>query len=1009
MNRIFASLFSLISLGVLVGLGVVFGVIVFMGRDLPSHESLQNYHPPMLTRVYARDGEPIAEYLKERRFFVPIDEMPELMKQAVIAAEDKNFYSHPGFDIRGIVSAVIDAAQGKRLRGASTLTQQVVKNFLLSSDRALERKVKELILAFRIEQVMTKDQIFELYLNEFELGAWSFGFPAAAQNYFGKNVDDLEIHEVAYLAALLKGPSVLHPVRYHDEAVDRRNYVIGRMEAVGFITPEAAETARAQPLETLLDGSIESSLPEIPDANHFTAEVRRQLVEELGAQALAKHAFAYRIDGRSAALMTEAIGVSVAGGGVATFERLDDIRAKARILAREGLNRGRPPLRAAQIAQLLPQFATPVRASEVEADAGIGGRFMRGTPVYALDEDGAEALSEMLGEPVAATAMLSADARAAIVRKLGEKEVLAGGLSVRATINARYQEIAENALRDRLVSWDIERRGWRGPFDVIPEEKLGTEADWRAALAELREIPRDIDGWRPAVVLLVGNNAARVGIEGVEEDADGHFIPVSDFAWARPQDEDGELGPRPTKPGDILSVGDVVFVTEKRGDDGAFEGWSLRQIPRLQGAFVAMDALTGRVLAMTGGFSYQTSVFNRATQAKRQPGSSFKPFVYAAALDNGYTPSTIILDAPITIDTGADELWRPQNASRKFYGPSPMRVGIEQSRNVMTVRLAQEIGMDRVADYAERFGVYRNMPHHLSYALGAGETTLYQMVSAYAVFANGGLSVEPTLVDRVQDRRGRTIWRHEPAVCEGCAAPVEVADARAGAGVAADAAAAQEPWVRPNARRVMDPVTAYQLTSMMQGVVQRGTARRLASLDMPLAGKTGTTNDARDVWFLGFTPDIVVGCFIGYDTPTPIGRGAAGGSLCAPVAQSFLAQVKDDRPVTDFQVPETAVGVKVDRFSGVRLPDDATGEHVVIEAFHPEDVPQVGQFTGEGVIGGELAAAFMSGEGDLPMRAEDAPGEGAAAPVATGAEDGGGAPRPPRPGAGGGFGSGGLY
>lgn len=851
MIRILAFLFSLLSIGVVIGLGSVAGVVWFYSRDLPSFESMAEYHPPLITRVYARDGRPIAEYLKERRVFVPVDEIPPLVKNAFIAAEDGSFYSHPGFDIKGIVSAVIDYAKGERLRGASTITQQVLKNFLLSDERSFERKVKEIILATRIEQVMTKDQILELYLNEIYLGARAYGIGAAAQNYFGKTLEALTPAEAAYLAALPKKPSELHPVNNRAVAVDRRNYVVGRMLKDGYITEAEAEAARAAPLETVLDGAIETSLPQVPTPDYFTEEIRRQLIDAMG-----------------------------------------------------------------------------------------------------------------------------------------EDEVLGGGLTVRATINRDYQALAGKALRDRLESWDRERGGWRGPKATLPEAALADEATWRAALRDLREMPRDIPGWFPAVVLKVGDSSVRVGIEGVDEDSDGHYIPMADMTWARPKLDGGGMGKTPKRPADVLAVGDVVLVTALNDKDGKFERWSLRQIPELEGAFMAMDALTGRVLAMVGGFSHQTSVFNRATLAKRQPGSAFKPFVYAAALDSGYTPATVILDAPIVVDTGAAELWRPQNASRKFYGPSPMRLGIEQSRNVMTVRLAQEIGMDRVADYAERFGVYKDMPHHLSYALGAGETTLYQMVGAYAVFANGGLSVEPTLVDRVQDRRGQTVWRHEARVCDDCDAPL-----------LGDPRTAREPWAKPNARRVMDSVTAYQLTSMMQGVTSRGTARRLSSLGIPLAGKTGTTNDARDVWFIGFTPDIVAGCFIGYDNPRPIGRGAAGGTLCAPVFEEFMKVAKNDRPVTDFQVPREAVGVKVDRFSGVRLPDDATGNHVVVEAFHPGDVPRVGEFTGEGVIGGD-GMGMLSDGGDLPMEAVAAP----AAPPATD-----GAPQPPKPPTGGGFSAGGLY
>ncbi|MFT6775682.1 MAG: penicillin-binding protein 1A, partial [Paracoccaceae bacterium] len=617
MIRFLAFVFSLMSIGIVIGLGAIAGVVAYYGRDLPSYETLQNYHPPLVTRVYARDGAPIAEYLKERRIFVPIDEFPDLMKHAVIAAEDKNFYTHPGFDLTGIVSAILTKLQGGRMRGASTLTQQVVKNFLLSSDVELERKIKEIILATRIEQVMTKDQILELYLNEFELGQRAHGFAAASENYFGKPIDELLPQEAAFLAALLKGPTDLNPIRHPERALDRRNYVLGRMLAEGYLTEEQAEIALASPLETIIDGKIDSELPDIPPANYFTEEIRRQLIASLGAE-----------------------------------------------------------------------------------------------------------------------------------------QVLGGGLTVRATINQRYQALAGDALRGRLESWDRERGGWRGAVGLVDPAKLGTEASWRAALSDLSALPRDIPGWRPAVVLLVGDNAARVGIEGVPEDKDGHYLTIKDMSWARPKLSDDALGKTPKRPADVLAVGDVVFVTALTDTEGKFEQWSLRQIPELEGAFMAMDALTGRVLAMVGGFSHQTSNFNRATLARRQPGSSFKPFVYAAALDSGYTPATVILDAPIVVDTGSAELWRPQNASKKFYGPSPMRLGIEQSRNVMTVRLAQEIGMDKVADYAERFGVYKDMPHHLSYALGAGETTLYQMVSAYAVFANGGLGVTPTLVDRVQDRYG---------------------------------------------------------------------------------------------------------------------------------------------------------------------------------------------------------------------------------------------------------------
>ncbi len=856
MIRFLATLFSLLCIGAIVGLGVFAGAIWYFGRDLPNHEKLAQYQPATISRVYDQNGDAIAEYLTERRIFAPIDEIPDRVKQAFISAEDKHFYTHAGFDPIGILAAVRDYLQGSRLRGASTITQQVMKNFLLDGERSGERKIKEIILATRLEQTLTKEQILELYLNEIYLGARAYGVVAAAQNYFGKPLEELTIAEAAYLAALPKAPSTLHPVRNHDGAVARRNYVIREMRNNGYITPEQAETALAEPLETVLDGSLDSELADVGPRGYFTEEVRRQLVD-----------------------------------------------------------------------------------------------------------------------------------------RMGHDQVYGGGLSIRATIDEDLQKTAETALRRRLESWDRERGGYRGPLETLPEETLADEKSWRAALADLHDLPRDVPGWHPAVVLEVGKSSARIGIENVEDDADGHFIPFDDVKdWARPRIGIDRRGPLPKKPSDVWAVGDVILVKAIEDDEGKFVRWSMRQIPELQGAFIAMDPQTGRVLAMQGGFSFESSVFNRATQAKRQPGSAFKPFVYAAALDNGYTPSSVILDAPLTIDTGSSELWRPKNSSNRFYGPSPMRVGIEQSRNIMTVRLAQDLGMNVVADYAERFGVYENMPEHLSYALGAGETTLYQMVTAYSMFANGGIRVEPTLVDRVQDRRGETIFRHDPRICDACDEAYHPGE--------------HEPWARDPSRRIMDGITAYQLTSMMEGVVQRGTARQLSALGFPLAGKTGTTNDAKDTWFLGFTPNMVAGCFIGYDNPRPLGKGAYGGTMCGPVVQEFLASAMKDRPKLDFKAPEEAVMIKVDRQSGVRLPDDASGANVSVEAFHEFDVPPVGSHTGGLVLGEGLFGFTMGdGSGDLPMTADEA---ASSEPLTDGAGPAveGGPRRPPKPT---GFGSGGLY
>ncbi|MEM7269556.1 MAG: transglycosylase domain-containing protein, partial [Pseudomonadota bacterium] len=681
MIRFLAFLFSIGSLAAIVGVAAIAGVMWMYTQDLPSHARLANYEPATLSRVYSGEGEVIAEYASERRIFTPIDEIPELVKNAFISAEDKNFYSHVGVDSVGVLKAAVDNIQrvqsGQRLRGASTITQQVIKNFLLSEDSAVERKIKEFVLSSRIEEALTKDQILELYLNEIFLGQNAYGVTAASRRYFGKALEELTAEEAAYLAALPKAPSAYHPVRRKDRAVSRRNYVLEEMAQNEHLPRDAAETAKASELATLQGGDIESRLPGIPDATYFTDEIRRQLTQQLGAEALT-----------------------------------------------------------------------------------------------------------------------------------------GGGLTIRATIDPVLQAAAETALRTKLESWDRERGGYRGPLEQLEGVVHENEADWRERLADV-EAPRDVPGWRPAVVTVVGKNGVRVGIENVEDDEDGHYISMKDVGWARPRLEGERLGATPKKPSDVWTVGDVILVTDLRKEDGSFDRWSMRQVPELQGAFMAMDPATGRVLALVGGFSYQFSVFNRATQAFRQPGSSFKPFVYAAALDNGYSPATIVLDAPVVVEQfGADD-WKPKNYSNKFYGPSPLRLGLEKSRNLMTVRLAQDVGMPTIADYAERFGVYDDMPAHLSYSLGAGETTLYRMVAAYGMFANGGRRVEPTLVDRIQDRRGVTIYRHDQRVCDDCVA---------------GAPATEEPWPVPVARRIMDRVTAYQLVSMMEGVASRGTAGRLSVL-----------------------------------------------------------------------------------------------------------------------------------------------------------------------------------
>lgn len=788
-GSVLGGIFSAITLGTVFAAITLGGIFYMYSRDLPSIESLSQYAPATISRIYSGEGRIIDEFAEERRLFVASEDIPDLVKQAFISAEDKNFYSHPGFDARSMAAAVIEAVQsrGERIRGASTITQQVMKNFLLSSDRTVERKIKELILAARVETALSKDQILELYLNEIFLGQNSYGVAAAAQTYFNKSLPELSVAEVAYLAALAQRPGNLHPVRQLDEALARRAYVLGEMLDNGFIDAATYAQARAEPLLTVQNGDFEAFRASLPPRDYFTDEIRRQL----------------------------------------------------------------------------------------------SGSF-------------------------------------------GEDEFFSGGLTIRATIDADLQEAAAAALRRGLETYDRNQGVWRGTGQVLPAEALVSQAAWREALAAL-DVPRDIATWFPAVVLEVGETSARIGIEGVAEAADGHFIPAEDVTWARKRLADGGLGRRAQVPGDLVAVGDVVMVRAVTNEDGTFDRWSLRQVPEVQGAFMAMDVYTGRVLAMQGGFSYQDSVFNRATQATRQPGSSFKPFVYAAALDSGFTPATIVVDAPIEVDT-PQGLWTPQNASDRFYGPTPVRTGVEQSRNLMTVRIAQEIGMSTVAAYAERFGVYDRMAPFLANALGAQETTLFRMVAAYAMFANGGERVEPTLVDRVQDRFGRTIFRHDQRQCETCADR----DLPPGQGVT----------ITADRERVMNAITAFQLTSMMEGVVERGTAAGI-DLPVPVAGKTGTTNDSKDVWFIGYTSNIAAGCYIGYDQPRTM-EGASGGGFCGPVFEEFMQVAIRKYGGSAFAVPPGGYFINIDRYSGAMLPDDAVGDHVVAEYFRVGQEPIFG-------------------------------------------------------------------
>jgi penicillin-binding protein 1A len=765
--------------GYLFGIGAVFFLLVAgaiawyvsgLAEDLPDFDVLAKYEPPVMTRIHAADGQLVAEYATERRLYLPIQAIPDRVKAAFLSAEDKNFYHHAGLDYYGIARAMIQNIQnygsGQRPIGASTITQQVAKNFLLTNEQSIDRKIKEAVLSLRIEQAYNKDKILELYLNEIFLGLGAYGVAAAALEYFDKSVHELTLPEVAYLAALPKAPNNYHPFRYPERAIERRNWVIDRMVENGFVTPEEGAAAKAAPIGV----KSRRALPRLFAADYFAEDVRRQLAQ-----------------------------------------------------------------------------------------------------------------------------------------MFGEKALYEGGLSVRTSLDPKLQLMARKALMDGLVNFD-RQRGWRGPvkhFDAVGE-------DWGVTVAEVPAL-NDVIEWRLAIILGNGEGGIQIGLQPAREQGTGKVRPERETGVIPPE------GMKWVKKG-ALKAGDVVYVSKGAGE-GEFE---IQQVPEIEGALVVMDPHTGRVLAMVGGFSFAESQFNRATQALRQPGSSFKPFVYSAALDNGYTPSSVVMDAPIEIDPGFGQpIWRPSNYSNDFFGPATLRTGIEKSRNVMTVRLAQDMGMPLVSEYARRFGVYDNLPPFLPMALGAGETTVLRMVAAYSVFANGGRSISPTLIDRIQNRFGETIFRHDKRVCEACAA-----DAWQGQ---------DEPAVVDNSDQVLDPMTAYQMTSMLEGVVQRGTATVVRALEKPVAGKTGTTNDYRDAWFVGFTPDLAAGLYIGYDKPRPLGRGATGGQLSAPIFLEFMQMALADTPPIPFRVPPGMNFIPIDRKTGLLAHGEGAG--VILEAFKPGTGP----------------------------------------------------------------------
>ncbi len=765
------ALFFLIVLIVVVTYG-----ITKINITIPDYHQLENYEPPVTTRLFAGDGQVMMEYAAEKRLFVPVEKIPDLVKKAFISAEDKHFYQHAGLDYLGIVRAALgnlkNMGSGKRPAGASTITQQVAKNFLLSSEVSYTRKLKEAILARRINKAFSKDHVLELYLNEIYLGNRAYGVAAAAMNYFGKSLDELSLEEIAYMAALPKGPNNYNPHTHHEAAVARRNWVIDRMVEDGYVSEEEAQKAKEKPLEV-----VDRKSGFLKDTEYYSEEVRRT-----------------------------------------------------------------------------------------------------------------------------------------ISRNFGDDALYQGGLIVRTTVDPKLQSIATRALRKGLIAYDM-RHGWRGAT-----EKIVLDENYKQSLNDVKLTPGAEESWEKAVVIKVGKDKAE--IETVAGDKGNIFI--NSLKWARHAEKGKDMGPVPTSVEQVLQKGDVVYVekkTDEKSKGTAVATYELRQIPEVEGGMAVMDPHTGKVLALVGGFSFAKSQFNRATQAYRQTGSSFKPFVYLTALEEGYSPTDLILDAPFVLDQGAGmPKWKPVNYSKKFYGLMTLRRGVELSKNLMTVRLAQDIGMDKIVEMSKRVGVNDNLPPFLSASLGAADTRVINMVSAYCVIVNGGKRVPPYMIERIQDRKGKTIYKHEQTPCMDCEA---------------------EKWENQEApeftvvrEQVVDPLSAYQMTSILEGVAVRGTGARLNELHRHLAGKTGTTNETKDAWFVGFSPDLVAGVYVGFDEPVSLGKIETGAHAALPIFYDFMKEALKDTPDTNFRIPGGIKLVRVNPYTG--RPSSPSDKAVIIEALKPD-------------------------------------------------------------------------
>ena len=743
----------------------VFSTLWYFSVGLPDYKKLSNYQPPISSRVYSENKKLIAEYAIEKRLFIPFESIPDKVINAFLSAEDKNFFNHPGIDAKGILRAIIknikNITQNKRLEGASTITQQVAKNFLLTNEVSFKRKVKEAILAFRIERAYTKERILELYLNQIYLGQGTYGIAAASLEYFDKSVKDLNYSESALLAALPKAPSKYNPYKYPEIAKFRRDLVLENLEENKFISKKEMFNLKNKQLK-LNKRKIEI----INEANSYTEEVRRKVKDTYG------------------------------------FEKL-----------------------------------------------------------------------------------------------------YSQGLSISTPLRINYQIQALKSLRKGIEEYD-RRQGWRGPIVNKIKNK-----NWQNIISKYQIDPTL--NWYLAEITFLNNDEIKFQIIDKKEEIIKGNLFLKDIGWTIPKNK---------KIQNIHKVGDVIFVKKYKNF------WKLKQYPRVNGGIIALDPFTGDVLSLVGGFNYKTSEFNRVTQAKRQPGSAFKPIVYAAALEKGFAPNSIVLDAPFVESQGVGlKNWKPENYGKKFYGPSTFRKGIEYSRNLMTVRIAKILGLEEILNLSKKLNIYEEIPELLSVSLGAAETTLINLTSAYAPFVNGGFKIEPKLISRIQDRRGKTIYQKKDRKCVGCDKFIKNE--------------IELPKIENDSERVLSEETAYQMTSILQGAVERGTAKKLRSLKVPLAGKTGTTNDNFDAWFIGFSSNLVIGVYIGYDNPKSLGKFETGSKAALPIFKDFVENALYKEDFKEFQIPENIYLTLLNYDTGVKA---AAGEKkVIIEALKLKDINKI--------------------------------------------------------------------